>query len=251
MKMGILGLMVVLGGSLVANESAAESMVAELGVRVMANTLTTTELERADSAAVEAVYRLDDSQLQFLLNSQRLFYCGFFHLGRGNDRQAESCFEQAASAAARANKIEATSAGLRLRSDALQQLLEIRGTLYQMLNWRTARDAALEAVALDPGNPSAHLSAASYLTTAPALGGGDLDRARHHVSRASELVAALPPEDSQLLQFLVAVWEARLAAKAGDARGTDAALARATSIYPQNWWLADAREKTRADLRNR
>lgn len=236
-----------------ADETVAEQ-VDRFGMMVMRDTSSAKEIERAAADVSEAIEALGTSAgfpRTAVLSAQRSYYLGFFYRGAGRERDAERAFEQAAELAREAVESRPTSEGQRVLSDALQQLLELHGTLYQLLNWRTARDAALEAIALDEQNPAAYLTAVSYLTTAPAAGGGDKEQARRYLDRASALLASEDDTPSTKNQrFLAAVWSGLLEAGRGRAQASERAFDRAAAIYPQNRWLGEMRKAATADLRN-
>lgn len=235
-----------------AADPTAAQQVDRLGVMVMQDTSNRTEVEQAADDARRAIDGLSDPAHAATLAAQRSVYLGFFYRGEEYEREAERAFEQAAELAGEAVQSRPTSEGQRVLSDALQQLLALRGTLYRLLNWRAARDAALEAIALDDQNPAAYLSAVSYLTTAPPAGGGDKEQAQGYLDRAGVLLEnAEPTPGTQNLRFLAAVWEGRLEASRGRGEASQRAFDRAAEIYPQNRWLGEMRKAATADLQNR
>ncbi len=194
-------------------------------------------LERAEAVAptIEAVA---DPARRLLFEATRQFLIGFGELGNGATGRADARFERVIELAERANAVAATSEGYRVLADAYNQLLDIRSPTYKILNAGKARRAAVRAVELDPSNPLAHVSAAGFFVSAPAIAGGSLARGRYHLDEAAAYAkAAAYAEDSDHIRFLLAVWEGRLAAAEGRDADAWSCLARAHEIYPLNWWL--------------
>lgn len=239
-----------------ASDANAVELVDRLGMIVIRGTDGESAVEKAAAEALEAIEAGGDrasieANKRAILMAQRSFYLGFFQRGEGRERDAERLFERAAETAREAVRERPTSEGMRVLSDALQQLLELRGSLYQLLNFRAARDAAFEAIELDNENPAAYLAAVSYLATAPAAGGGDKEEAQRYLDRASALLADRDDTSSVMnLRFLVAVWQALLEASKGNTNASSRAFERAEEIYPENWWLAEMRAAVTDDLRN-
>ena len=171
---------------------------------------------------------------------------GFVERGNGRDRESERYFELAIEFARRANERVETSEGHRVLADAYNQLLDLGGTGFRMFNVGRARRAAEAAVDLDPGNPLAHMAAASFFINAPGFVGGDVERGRSHLHAAARLGG-----ESAYVAFLVAVWEARLAHADGRTGAARTALARAHAIFPQNWWLAAVSDELGIELPGR
>ncbi len=239
-----------------ASDTTAAEKVDRLGVMVMKDTSSVPEVEQAAAEALEAIESDQkggphEPDLHGVLLAQRSFFLGFFFRRAGREREAERAFAEAADTARTALTDRPSSEGERVLSDALQQLLELRGTLYQLLNWRAARDAAIEAIALDQRNPAAYLSAVSYLATAPQSGGGDKEQARRYLDRANGLLDGKDDTPKTMnLRFLAAVWEGHLEASRGRAAEATRAFDRAAEVYPENRWLAEMRSGATADLRN-
>ena len=136
-----------------------------------------------------------------------------------------------------------TSDGYRVLADVSNQLLKTRGTFYKLLNHPAARSAALRAVELDPGSPLAHVAAAGYLISAPAIAGGNT---RDGVDHAREAVALAG--ESHFVQFMSSMWLAKGLHELRDNDGAADALRTAASIYPDNWWLAEIAGTLNIDL---
>jgi tetratricopeptide (TPR) repeat protein len=168
---------------------------------------------------------------------------GFVERGNGRDGESERYFELAIEFARSANERVETSEGHRVLADAYNQLLDLGGTGFRMFNVGRARQAAETAVELDPRNPLAHMAAAGFFINAPRFVGGDLVRGRSHVDTAARLGG-----DSEYVTFLVAVWEAKLAHAEGRTSAARAALARAHTIFPRNWWLASVGDELGIEL---
>ena len=196
------------------------------------------QVRAAAVSAERAIEALTDPASRSLHNAQRLFLLGFDSLGRGDGEQGRTYVEASVDAARAALEIEVSSEGYRVLANAYNQLLRIRGRAYQAVNFRAARAAADQAVLLDRRNPLAHIAAASYYLSAPAIAGGDLRRGLEHVEAAARL-----SEEDRYVSFLVAIWAAHGAARTGAVESARRALSRAADIYPDNWWLADVREE--------
>ncbi len=171
------------------------------------------------------------------------YLLGHVERGQGLDREAERSFERAIEFARSANERFETSEGHRVLADSYNQLLDLGGTGYRVLNVGRARRAAETAVDLDPRNPLAHIAAAGFFTNAPRFAGGDPVRGREHVETAARLGG-----DSEYVPFLVAIWEAKLAHAEGRSSAAQAALARAHAIFPRNWWLASVADELEIEL---
>ena len=200
------------------------------------------ELRSAAAEAAVSVSRVEDPADRLRLEAIVEFLVGFGELGMGLRNEAEGSFQHAARPAEKANRLRETSDGQRVLADALNQLLELRGTGYRILNAPRARAAAFRAVELDPANPFAHIAVAAFLASAPRVAGGDPQAALRHLQVAGSLTA------DRLARFLIAVWRARVfaapAAPAGGggsppAGGVVEAVEQAHAIFPRNWWLAE------------
>ncbi len=198
---------------------------------VMRERPTAGELSARVEETAAAVARTGDEADRILYEAMTHFLAGFGELGLGNRRNADASFVRAARLAERAIALRETSEAQRVRADAYSQLLDLRGITYRMANAGTARRAAMRAVELDDANPFAHIAAAAFLASAPPIAGGSVAGARDHLARASSQT------DSTYAGFLVAVWEARIAADQGRPQEAAEALARAHAIFPANWWL--------------
>lgn len=216
-----------------ANPVPAPNELVDLADYVMRERPSRAALRERADAVVPAIEAVSDPMSRFLFEASRQFLIGFGELGNDAIRQADARFERVVDLAERANALGETSDGYRVLADAHNQLLDIRPPAYRIFNAGKARRAAVRAVELGPDNPLAHVSAAGFFVTAPAIAGGSLDRGRYHLTEA-----ATHAEDSDYMRFLLAIWEGQLAAAEG--RDTDAArsLALAHEIYPLNWWLA-------------
>ena len=160
------------------------------------------------------------------------FLSGYFALGRDERTRALPLFEESLSLARASIGHAETADGRRAESNALQQLLNLGSTGFQMVNARPARRSALRAIELAPRDALAHLSAAGFLLSAPAIGGGDIARGEYHLTRAAE-----SSHDSGYERFMIAAWTTVLHTRRGRIDAARAALTDARSIYPNSWWL--------------
>lgn len=230
---------------LLATAAGAESLLppparlesfAEL---VMSSTGTPDEIEEASKSARREIQTLADRTSVLVYEGQRLFLHaiaerGFVRVGTGSIQRAEDLLEAGADRARQANSLRPTSEGHRVLADCLNQLLQIRGIAYKILNLGAARTAAEKAVELDEHNALAHVSAAAYFMSVPPAVGGDPDRAAGHLAAAARISPGTP-----FAEFLIALWTFTYETEFGTRSSADAAYTRAHAIFPHNWLLVN------------
>ncbi len=209
---------------------------------VMRERPTSGELSARVSETAASVAQTQPEADRLLYEAMTHFLAGFGERGLGNRRKADASFERATRLAERSIALRETSEAQRVLADSYSQLLDLRGVAYRMAHAGSARRAALRAVELDPANPFAHIAAAAYLASAPPIAGGSVARAREHLDSAGRHA------DSDYATFLIAVWEARLAAAQGRRQEASAAIARANAVFPANWWLETVAGEIGVDL---
>lgn len=200
----------------------------------------------ASERAAAEIQGVADDEHRMLFESGRLFLLGMWSLSQEDSGEADGYFTRSLELAELSLSRSESSEAHRRVSNALQQLLELRGLLFQMTEFRRALDAARRAVQLDSESPEARMSLVSYLASAPSVAGGNRDEALRQLERAEELSAGMA--DAADLEFLMAVWRARLSARSGDRQSTASALAEARAIYPESWLLSQAEADIRQDL---
>lgn len=216
-----------------AQDTDVPEELVQLALLVMSDVPSQAALDSARGRVRERIEAVDDETLRMLYRAMESFLAGFAQRGAGSVEAAERSFERAIELAERVNARAERSEAFRVMSEAYNQLLDIRGTGYRLVTAGRARAAAERAVALDETNPFAHLTAAAYFIGAPGIAGGDDRRGARHLEDAARLAP-----DSEYVDFLVSVWRAHLASKAGDRAAAQRWIARAAGIYPGNWWLA-------------
>lgn len=251
MKASLVGAMLLFATLAGADPLAHPEPLVRFAERTLRGPLSASEvgtLAREAGAVIDAesaVAARGDSQRARIVAQRAMleYLIGFSTLGNGTQAEAEPYFADSVRLARESIDISESSEAYRVLADSLNQLLDIRSAFYKMANAGPARDAALRAVALDPHNALAHLSAAGYLAIAPAIVGGSLTRARHHLDEAESASDGSPYE-----RFLIAVWRGRLAAVARDRAGATAYFMQAFGIFPDSWWLASVAASAGVDL---
>jgi len=218
-------------------EPLPPSELVELADFVMRESPSRAELASRARELEPVIEAAEDESARMLLSAMREFLVGFGELGNGSVAEADRRFTSSVSLALGSTRASESSEGYRVLADAYNQLLDIRSPAYKVFNAAGARRAAVRAVDLDPSNPLAHIAAASYFVSAPAVAGGDLDRGRGHLRAAAQY-----GDGSDYQRFLVIVWEGRLAAAEGRPEEAVRLLSLAYGIYPDNWWLASVAE---------
>ena len=202
----------------------------------------------AAEGALDAVAALPDSVSRLVGEAQIRFILGWVEVGFGNQRIAEKAFERSMELARRSIGERETSEGYRVLADAYNQLLNLRGTAYKLFNHQAARKSAVRAVELDEENALAHNSLAGYLISAPPIAGGNTRLGVEHSLRAVEISRGAVETglrddeltgESRYVLFYSSIWLAKGLSDLGDETGAAAALATASGIYPNNWWLAE------------
>ncbi len=180
------------------------------------------------SRAAGIVHRMDRSywlgRIEMLLGMQQTFV--------SHDRTAASHFLAARHYALDTLEQQEFSDAWRLLSDAMGQLLLIRGPVFQFLYGMKARDAALRALDLDFGNIRAHIAAAGWYLNAPSFAGGDTGHAVDILEQAGGT-----DNITKLEQFLVCCL---LAYAYYESDATDYSVEfykRALNLYPKSAWL--------------
>jgi tetratricopeptide (TPR) repeat protein len=243
MKPFLAAVLMWVGGAATAEIPPVPAELDELALTVMRDAPTREEV-LARAVQVDAtIARLADPAARDLFTAMRQFLVGFAIRGTGGLVEAEEYFERAIELAKRANARTESSEGHRVLADGYNQLLDLGGSGYKLFNVGRARRAAVTAVELDGSNPLAHATAAGFFVNAPAIAGGDPERARAHLDAAGRLAG-----DSQYLRFLVSVWDAHLARADGAQTAAQAAIDRAHAIFPRNWWLAEVAVKLDLEL---
>ncbi len=209
-----------------------------LAARIISSSAPLTESASEIQRVSEVVGKEPNDAIGSLHRAILAFLKGFAALGEGHRSEADAHFESATNAAKRSLRREDSSEAHRVLADAYNQLLEIRPTSYAVLNAGGARRAAVRAVELNPGNPLAHLSAAAYLSAAPAIAGGDLTQARFHLEQAGS-----NNNHSEYQEFLILIWWGRYHSRRGSASAAAEAFAAARAIYPESWWLEHVLEE--------
>ena len=213
---------------------------------VLASEVDAQSLRKVAEQAAEEISNVPTESERRVLEARRLFQLGIWAIGHGTTRQADQYFADSLEEAEQSLLLTESSEAHRAISDALQQLLGIRGFFFQVANAGRALESARRAVELDGLDAGARLSLVSFLSSAPRIVGGDPTEALVHLEEAR----ALSPE-SDMLRFLLAIWTARLAAQSGDRELTERSLGEARAIYPKSWFLAETVSVTTRDLASR
>lgn len=205
----------------------------ELATLVMRGDADRAAFDAALLAAERAAAALPGAADRLVNEARTAFLVGFAEIGYENPGAADAAYQWTVARALEANRLAPTSEGFRILADAQNQLLDLRGVAYKMLNVGAARRATERAVELDPTNALAHLAAAAFNLSAPAIVGGDSARGEHHLEEAEARAG-----DSEYAAFVIAIWRARVEAGRGDRGAAIRWLDRAAAVYPANWLVS-------------
>ena len=132
----------------------APAPLEEFAHYVMRENPTVAQARQRAVAVNDALRHVAHPAARRLFPAMSEFLVGFAVLGNGSPELAREYFLRAVSGARAANEIEPSSEAYRLLADAHNQLLDTGSVAYKMFNAWRARDAAVRAVELDPGNPA-------------------------------------------------------------------------------------------------
>jgi tetratricopeptide (TPR) repeat protein len=131
------------------------------------------------------------------------------------------------------------SDGYRLLGEAQMRIISLKGWLQALTHAQTAKRNLERALELAPQNAEAHLALGVYYLYAPALFGGDLERALREFTESEALAS------DETVRFLSYRWQGVAYAKLGKTAEARAAFQRALTIYPKSGWDRNELNKLR------
>ncbi len=131
------------------------------------------------------------------------------------------------------------SDGYRLVGETQMRIISLKGWLQALTGARVAKNNLERALELDPRNAEAHLALGVYYLYAPALFGGDLDKALREFVQSEALTS------DETVRFLSYRWRGVAYAKLGKIAEAKEAFQRALAIYPESSWDRNELNKLR------
>ncbi len=131
------------------------------------------------------------------------------------------------------------SDGYRLLGESQMRIISLKGWLQALTHAQTAKRNLERALELDPQNAEAHLALGVYYLYAPALFGGNLERALDKFRESAALTS------DETVRFLSYRWQGVAYAKLGKTAEARAAFQRALAIYPKSAWDRNELNKLR------
>lgn len=131
------------------------------------------------------------------------------------------------------------SDGYRLLGESQMRIISLKGWLQALTHAGTARSNLERALELDPQNAEAHLALGVYYLYAPALFGGNLERAVSEFQESEALTS------DETIRFLSYRWRGVAYAKLGKIAEAREAFERALAIYPKSSWDRNELNKLR------
>ena len=131
------------------------------------------------------------------------------------------------------------SEGYRLLGEAQMRIISLKGWLQALTHAQTAKRNLERALELDPQNAEAHLALGVYYLYAPALFGGNLERALSEFRESEALTS------DETVRFLSYRWRGVAYAKLGEAAEAREAFQNALTIYPKSSWDRNELNKLR------
>jgi tetratricopeptide (TPR) repeat protein len=122
------------------------------------------------------------------------------------------------------------SGGYRLLGESQMRIISLKGWLQALTLAGTAKSNLERALELDPQNAEAHLALGVYYLYAPALFGGNLERAMSEFQKSATLTS------DETVQFLSYRWQGVAYAKLGKIAEAKEAFQKALAIYPKSAW---------------
>lgn len=122
------------------------------------------------------------------------------------------------------------SDGYRLLGESQMRIISLKGWLQALTHAGAAKSNLERALDLDPQNAEAHLALGVYYLYAPALFGGDLNRALGEFAQSEALTS------DETVRFLSYRWRGVAYAKLGKIAEAREAFQKALAIYPQSSW---------------
>lgn len=131
------------------------------------------------------------------------------------------------------------SDGYRLLGESQMRIISLKGWLQALTGAGTAKSNLERAVELDPQNAEAHLALGVYYLYAPALFGGDLNKALSELAQSAALTS------DKTVRFLSYRWRGVAYAKLGKIAEAREAFQQALAIYPKSAWDRNELNKLR------
>ncbi|MFN4219081.1 MAG: TRAP transporter TatT component family protein [Candidatus Bipolaricaulia bacterium] len=131
------------------------------------------------------------------------------------------------------------SEGYRLLGESQMRIISLKGWLQALTNAGAAKSNLERALELDPQNAEAHLALGVYYLYAPALFGGDLERAVREFHESEALTS------DETVRFLSHRWRGVAYARLGKVAEAREAFERALAIYPKSSWDRNELNKLR------
>lgn len=150
----------------------------------------------------------------------------------GDPAQAQEALPYYLTAEQTAQKLaeRAISDGYRLLGEAQMRIISLKGWLQALTLAGTAKSNLERALELDPQNAEAHLALGVYYLYAPALFGGNLQRAVSEFHKSETLTS------DETVQFLSYRWRGVAYAKLGKVATAREMFQKALAIYPKSAW---------------
>jgi tetratricopeptide (TPR) repeat protein len=131
------------------------------------------------------------------------------------------------------------SDGYRLLGETQMRIISLKGWLQALTHAQIAKRNLERALELNPQNAEAHLALGVYYLYAPALFGGNLERALSKFTESAALTS------DETVRFLSYRWRGVAYAKLGKTAEAREAFQKALAIYPKSAWDRRELEKLR------